>query len=168
MRIRFVLIFNMRFRLHKLLTAAVGTQQLERIDRAENWLDDDLRLAYLKADLKFTRANDRILLNGTIDAAPEVQCVRSLELFDLPLTVELEDAAFALPGQYVNDGGEPLPRMRDDCYVDVSEIIREAIITAIPINPVHPQFDKDTSQLDQLIGEADREWLNVKWADHNS
>jgi uncharacterized metal-binding protein YceD (DUF177 family) len=159
-----VLISNMRFRLHKLVAAPIGARQYEQINRGETWLDDDLHLAYLKCDLTFTHSNDRILADGTIDTAVELQCVRSLNLFDLPLTIHLEDVAYAIPGAYSPVTGEdPMPKLDSDLYINVKEAIREAIIMALPINPISPQYQNEDA-LETLIDDKDKEWLTIKWA----
>lgn len=151
----------MRFRLNKLLGAPVGTRQYEQLDRGSTWLDDDLQVSFLRGDLTFTRTNENILVEGNIDSAIEVQCVRSLEFFELPLTIALDDVAFSLPGF---TPVEPDRRIRDDGYIDLSETIRELIIMAVPINPIHPRFET-TDALTELTDNEDSDWLTVKWAD---
>jgi uncharacterized metal-binding protein YceD (DUF177 family) len=150
----------MRFRLNKLLGAPVGTRQVEVLDRGRTWLDDELQVAYLRGELTFTRTNENILVEGTIDTATNVQCVRSLENFELPLSVTLDDVAFTLPGY---PAPEPDRRMRDDGHIDLTETIREAIIMAIPINPISPEY-QNTDALDPLMNEDDSDWLTVRWA----
>ncbi len=155
-------ISNMRFRLHKLIADFVGAQQFEQIDRGEMWLDEDFRIAFLKCDLVFTRANDRILVEGVINTSAEVQCVRSLNLFYLPITTALDDVAFAIPGQ-LSAIQEGLPRIDSELWVDVTEQIREAIVMALPINPISPEYQSGPV-LDTLIGDDEKEWLTIKWS----
>ena len=151
----------MRFRLNKLLGAPVGARQYEQLDRGRTWLDDELQVAYLRADLTFTRTNESILVEGNIDSAVNVQCVRSIEMFELPLTVSLDDVAFSLPGFTPPEEDR---RIRDDGYIDLTETIRELIIMTIPINPIHPRY-QDNNALNDLVDKDDAEWLTVKWAD---
>src|SRR5437016_4974716 len=122
----------MRFRLNKLLGAPVGTRQIEQLDRGRTWLDDELQVAYLRGEIIFTRTNENVLVEGTIESATNVQCVRSLETFELPLSIILDDVAFTLPGF---PAAEPDRRIREDGHIDLTETIRELIIMAIPINP---------------------------------
>jgi len=150
----------MRFRLNKLLGAPVGTRQIELLDRNRTWLDDDLQVHYLQGELTFTRTNENIIAEGTIKSEVRVQCGRSLEMFDLPLEVTLDDVVFSLPGFPVT---EPDRIIREDGQVDLTITIRELIIMAIPINPISPQFT-DTGALAELVGEDDSDWLTIKWA----
>lgn len=150
----------MRFRLNKLLGAPIGARQFERLDRGRTWLDDDLQVTYLRGDLTFIRTNESMLIEGTIDCACDVQCVRSLETFELGLTISLDDVAFSLPGFTPVETDR---RIKDDGYIDLTETIRESIIMAIPINPIHPRF-KDTDALNKLIDGDDTDWLSIKWA----
>jgi uncharacterized metal-binding protein YceD (DUF177 family) len=151
----------MRFRLNNMLGAPVGTRQTEQLDRGRTWLDDELQVAYLRGELTFTRTNDSVLVEGTIDTATTVQCVRSLETFELPLSVTLDDVAFTLPGYYAP---EPDRRVRDDGQIDLTDTIRELIIMAIPINPISPQY-QDNRALSGLVDEDNSDWLTVNWAD---
>ena len=151
----------MRFRLNKLLGAPVGTRQYEQLDRGRTWLDDDLQVAYLRGELTFTRTVESILVEGDIESATQVQCVRSLDLFEIPLSFSLEDVEFTLPGYPVS---EPDRRIREDGYIDLTETLRELIIMAIPINPIHPRY-QNAETLHELTDEDDSEWLTIQWAD---
>jgi uncharacterized protein len=151
----------MRFRLNKLLGAPVGTRQVEVLDRGRTWLDDDLQVAYLRGEITFTRTNESILVEGTIDTATNVQCVRSLETFELPLSITLDDVVLSLPGF---PAAEPDRRVREDGHIDLTETVRELIIMAIPINPISPAYQESDSLTDLLDGD-DSDWLTVRWAD---
>ncbi len=150
----------MRFRLHKLIFAPVGSRQVEHLDRGPTWLDDDLHVSYLRGEITFTRTNDRVLVEGVIETATQAQCARSLEMFELPLSVPLEDVAFFLPGEYTPD---PDRRLREDGRIDLTETLREHIIMAMPMNPVSPAY-RDDAGVSQLIDREDADWLQVKWA----
>jgi uncharacterized metal-binding protein YceD (DUF177 family) len=150
----------MRFRLNKLLGAPVGTRQYEQLDRGHTWLDDELQVHYLRGEITFTRTDDSVIVEGTIESEVTVQCVRSLEIFDLPLQITLDDAIFTLPAFHAP---EPDRRIRDDGHIDLTATIRELIIMATPINPISPKF-VDTGALTELVGEDDSDWLTVKWA----
>lgn len=150
----------MRFRLNKLLGAPVGTRQYEQLDRGPTWFDDELHVTYLRGDLTFTRTNESILVEGVIEFATNVQCVRSLELFELPITIALDDVSFSLPGFTPPELDR---RIRDDGYIDLTETLRELIIMNIPINPIHPRFENTDALVDLTDGD-DADWLTVKWA----
>jgi uncharacterized metal-binding protein YceD (DUF177 family) len=150
----------MRYRLHKLLYGPVGSTQLEHLDRGPTTFDAQLKINYLRGDLLFTRLNEAILVQGPVETEVRVQCVRSLEDFDLCISVPLEDVLFSLP-QYV--ASEPDRQVSDDGWIDLTETLREEIIMAIPINPINPQY-ADTDA-DKLLGELEsdeKEWLSVR------
>jgi uncharacterized metal-binding protein YceD (DUF177 family) len=150
----------MRFRLHKLLNAPVGKTQEERLERGRTRLDDDLETHFLRGDLTFTRLNEAILLRGMVDTELTVQCIRSLEDFDLQLTLKL-DEPFNLPFVYTD---EPDRQISDDGWLDLTETLREEIIMSIPINPISPKYANTQGNfLPEGMSDGDREWLTVKW-----
>ncbi|MGQ9814022.1 MAG: YceD family protein [Candidatus Roseilinea sp.] len=117
-------------------------------------------MSYLRGEITFTRTNDRVLVEGVVETAVQAQCSRSLEMFELPLSVPLEDVAFFLPGEYTSD---PDQRLREDGRIDLTETLREHIIMAMPINPISPTY-RDDASASQLIDQEDADWLRVKWA----
>ncbi len=159
----------MRYRLNKLIHGPVGGVHMERLDRGSTWFGDELQVNYLRADLTFTKTNFNVLIEGIVETEVNVQCVRSLDIFPLPLDIPLLDIAFALPGYQDENKIDDEPNDRQisaDNWVDLSEALREEIIMAIPINPVNPKFaGENTPALSEELDEQDREWLNIKWSD---
>jgi uncharacterized metal-binding protein YceD (DUF177 family) len=151
----------MRFRLHKLLAAPVGAQRTEMLETGRVVFDADLAVAYLRGSLVFTRLNEAIMVSGQIESATQVQCVRSLEHFELCPIVELQDVLFTLPGAPVD---EPDRMVSDDGWIDLTETLREEILMAIPINPISPAHvhDDDEDTLPDGLDDSDREWLTVR------
>ncbi len=163
----------MRYRLNKLIYGPVGGVHMARLDRGSTWFGDELQVNYLRGDLTFTKTNINVLVEGTVETMVEVQCVRSLDLFPLLLSIPLQDIAFALPGSQQQYYEHELPddnaadrQISADNWLDLTEILREEIIMAIPISPVNPKFAGDNAPtLPEELDEHDREWLNVKWSD---
>lgn len=154
---------KMRVRLHKLVFGAVGAMQRERVDLGVTRFDDELTVDYLRGDLQFVRLNDSIMLEGTLDTEFPVQCVRSLEVFKLCRTVEMRDVFLSLPGSHTDD---PLRQIDAECWIDLTETLREEIVMATPINPVSPNYaDASDDQLPDGLDESDRSWLTIRW--HN-
>ena len=163
----------MRFRVSKLIYAAVGACQTESFEADSVWLDDETRLEHAKAEFVFTRMKDSIMVEGRVEGAVKVQCVRSLELFDFPISTELEDVFFALPHHRLTENpleDDELHRMTDDGYIDVTEPVREHVLMAIPIDPISPAY-RDSQQaqasMNALLGDDAAEWLKVNWSDKN-
>lgn len=164
-----VSIVFMRYRLHKLLYAPVGSTQVEYLDRGPTRFDADLTVDFLRGTLTFTRLNEAIMLDGTIETQMKAQCVRSLEDFDLCLSVPLENILFNLPQFRITDAEsaelEPDRRVSDDGWIDLTETLREEIIMAIPINPINPIYANAGEQGPLRELEADNEeWLTIKWS----
>ena len=156
-----VTLHHMRFRVHKLIHAPVGTHQEESLEREATWFDDTLRVDYIEGDFTFTRAQIGILVEGEFDTQTSVQCVRSLDMFDLPLHVQLEDVLFRLPGQPPIDEDDETPQVDEAGWIDLTETLREHILLAIPINPISPQFQSDDA-LSKLVDDENADWLSVK------
>lgn len=151
----------MRYRVHKLVRAPVGTHQKETLDRGPTWFDDTLHVDYLRGDIVFTRTQIGILVEGAFDTQTAVQCARSLDLFDLPLHVELDDVLFRLPGDPPIDEDDETPQVDDAGWIDLTETMREQIILALPINPISPQYQNDDA-LNKLVSDENADWLSVK------
>lgn len=159
----------MRFRVHKLVSGPVGKAQYEALDLGPTRFDEDLRVAFLRGPLTFVRINDSILVSGRIETATTVQCVRSLEDFDLPITVEFTDIVFALPGADAVEEEDQDRLVSDDGWLDLREMLREEIVMAIPINPISPRYIRtDADRLPDDLGFSDDDdWLTVRWKPQN-
>jgi hypothetical protein len=161
-----VTLLRMRFRVHKLIHAPVGAHQEETLERGVTWFDDTLRVDFIEGDFRFTRAQIGILAEGEFDTQTSVQCVRSLDLFDLPLRIQLEDVVFRLPGQLPIDEDDETPQVDEAGWIDLTETLREHILLAIPINPISPQYQNDDA-LKKLVDDENADWLTVRRADES-
>jgi len=151
----------MRYRLHKLLYGPVGSTQIEHLQHGPTRFDDDLQVPYLRGTFEFVRLSDTVLLRGSLETEVPVQCVRSLEHFNLCLQISLDDILLSLP-QYSAPDSDRDRQIGDDGWIDLSETLREEIIMAIPINPIHPKYARaSTSDLLDALGEDDRDWLTI-------
>jgi uncharacterized metal-binding protein YceD (DUF177 family) len=154
----------MRYRLTRLMYGPVGDVQNERLDRGSTWFDDDLKVSFLRGEFAFTKTNENILVNGSFETAIDVQCVRSLEIFSLPLTIALDHLVFVPPNRPLNDTDEPDRRISSDGWIDLTATLREEIIMAVPLNPIHPKYAGDAPPALPADLDADTaEWLHVKW-----
>ena len=130
-----------------------------------------LRYRIFGGELTFTKTNENVLVDGAFETATDVQCVRSLEIFSLPLHITLESVLFTPPDQanFEPDapGEEPERRISHDAWIDLTETLREEIILAIPINPIHPDYAGENppplpNGMDAAENEED--WLHIKWS----
>jgi uncharacterized metal-binding protein YceD (DUF177 family) len=166
----------MRYRLNKLIYGPVGGVQVERLDRGPTWFDDDLKVSHLRGEFSFTKTNENVLVDGVVEAAVDVQCVRSLEFFSLPLTLTLEKVAFGLPSYFTSAdeaaANDPDRIISNDAWIDLTETLREEVIFAIPINPVHPKYaGENPPHMPNGMDETETDdWLRIKWShsDHSN
>ncbi|GIV83408.1 MAG: hypothetical protein KatS3mg052_0415 [Candidatus Roseilinea sp.] len=151
----------MRYWLHKLLYRPVGSTQIEHLERGPTKFDDDLQVPYLRGTLEFVRLSDVILLRGSVETEVAIQCARSLENFHLRLKVPLDDILLGLP-QYPHSDADPDRWISDDGWIDLTETLREEIIMAIPINPIHPKYAKaSAADLLGALDEDEQDWLTI-------
>jgi uncharacterized protein len=95
----------------------------------------------VKLNLHLINTGDSILVKGTIETQAEVECSRCLKKVDLPLKVMIdEEFSRNLTGIPQNKKGDRELRNADFVYpiekdnsIDISEIIRQNLMLAIPI-----------------------------------
>ncbi|MFN3704511.1 MAG: YceD family protein [Thermoflexales bacterium] len=150
----------MRYRLHKLLYGPVGETQSATLDLGVTTFSDGLQVHFLRGEFHFTRINQGILVQGEVDTAITAQCTRSLDEFELPIHIKLEDLLFTTSSTPTDS---PNLRIGEDGWLDLTETLREEIILAIPINPIHPRFRNiSAQQLLHELGVADQDWLDIR------
>jgi len=118
--------------LSSLVHADVGHRESIALDLG-SLVFDDLILGYLKGKLNFTRVTYGILCEGVLNAEVEVECVRCLKEFYVPIVIELEDT-IRLPGSDLTL--EHPVRVTEDDWVDLAPLIREYVWLEIPSKPI--------------------------------
>ena len=151
----------MRFRLHKLVSGPVGKVQHEFLDSGPIRFDADLTVHYLRGSLTFTRLPESIMVTGMITTATTVQCVRSLEDFDLCMSATLAEIFFTLPALPAE---EPDRVVTDEGWLDLTETLRQEIVMAIPFDPVNPALTGGDGPADDALAD-NKDWLTVRWHD---
>lgn len=129
------------FNVAQLLRELVGARRDHDFTEAHLPLDDQLVLRDLSGHVRFTRSTTGVMVHLTVRGVIELICVRSLEPFDHPLTLDIEDEIHARVDVMT---GVSLPKPLDDDpfflsdshMADIGEIIREYAILALPLNPV--------------------------------
>ncbi len=121
-----------RINLQPLTHAKVGKRHTVVLDLGSLEIGE-LRLAYLKGELEFTRVTDGILMEGTLKTEVETECIRCLEPFFEPILIACEDT-ISLPGTEITP--ERPVRVSDDGWVDLTPLIREYLWLGMPISPV--------------------------------
>ena len=114
----------LQFDLSPLIGARPGERLTFSLDEGPQGLDD-IRIAYLRGRIDFTRIQGGILVEAQLETESEAQCIRCLEPFALPLTLEVEEiiglAGRLRPGvtfQIDEEGTfDPFPLLREQIWV---------------------------------------------------
>jgi uncharacterized protein len=121
-----------RFDVSSLIKAQPGTSLTLNVDVGPECLID-LEVSFLRGTIRVTRIQGGLLVQGIVKSQLSQECVRCLELFELPITLELEET-FRLPGTgrkvdtpyAVSEGG----------WLDLTPLLREQSWLAIPMKPL--------------------------------
>ena len=93
----------------------------------------DLDIGFLRGTFQATRIQGGLLVEGNAESQLELDCVRCLTSFVLPVSLELEEI-FRLPE------ASPKPEISyavsDDGWIDLAPIIRELAWVVIPLRPL--------------------------------
>lgn len=144
------------------LMEPVGSARVIDIHLDQFPLDEDLTARDVDAHVRLTRIETGILAVGRASGIAELECVRCLTRFETPFQNEF-DAEFR-PSIEVRTG-EPLPLPEDseifvidsNHLLDLSELLRQVIIVALPIRPVCgeacPGFQREYGDEEEPAGE---------------
>ena len=121
-----------RFDVSALTGAPVGTTLALDVDAGPQSLTD-LAVDFFRGTTQVTRVQGGLLVQGTVESQLELECVRCLEPFMLPLVLELEEV-FQLAGT------RPRPEMpystSDNGWLDLTPLLREQSWLSIPMKPL--------------------------------
>ena len=92
-----------------------------------------LELSFLRGSIQAIRVQQGVLVRGTLESQLTLECVRCLEPFTFPFTLELEEI-FRLAE------AEPIPEMpysvSDNGWLDLTPLLREQSWLNIPLKPL--------------------------------
>lgn len=123
----------MRHNVIALVRADVGSQLRLNINQPQSNPSPDLTVEYIRGELLLTRTDRNILVEGTLESAIIVECVRCLESFRLPLQIRLEELFFLSP---VPRQADPMYVVGPDGIIDLTLPLREHALLAQPLNPL--------------------------------
>jgi uncharacterized protein len=92
----------------------------------------------IRADLDLDRTGDLVAVRGRIQARARLECVRCLEIFDLPVTVSMTvvaDRAGAARGHEEELEANDYMKFHDGRQLDLRTEAREALLLELPITP---------------------------------
>jgi uncharacterized protein len=94
---------------------------------------ETLELDFVRGAIQVIRVQDGLLVQGAVESQLKLECVRCLEPFAFPTTLELEDT-FRLPE------ATPKPEapytISNDGWLDLTLLLREQSWLAIPMKPL--------------------------------
>lgn len=155
------------------LKAPVGNVREYEVDDKADFLGNGLPVK-VKGQVKLTRTNRGILVQGNLQTEVPIDCSRCLKNFNVPLNVIIEDEYFPIID--VNSGtpleipDEPGSFIIDDHHIlDLREAVRQNALLAIPMKPL---CREDCAGLCQQCGKdlnegpcgCSRESIDPRWA----
>jgi uncharacterized protein len=121
-----------QFDVSVLINARLGESLTLDVDAGPQRIDD-LELNFLRGTIRATRVQGGILVQGTIGSQLDLECVRCLEPFSLPITLELEEI-FRLP--WMDPRADAPYIVNSDSYLDLTPLLREQSWLIMPMKPV--------------------------------
>jgi uncharacterized protein len=133
----------MRYNVAQLLKEQSGHTRQYTLHEDISHLDTDIvPLSALDGNLQLIRTADGVLVMGKLRASLELVCARCLDAFALPLQFALEEefrptiditTGASLP---LSDGDDAATRIDAHHELDLSEVVRQSILLAIPPSPI--------------------------------
>ena len=116
----------------------------------------------INLDVRLEGLHDGILVTAEVGTTAVGECVRCLDPVSLPVEVEIQELFAYSPDEAFDFA------VHDD-YVDLEPVVRDAVVLALPFQPVCrpdcPGLDPETGQ--KLADDPDREpreVLDPRWA----
>ncbi|MDD4873807.1 MAG: DUF177 domain-containing protein [Dehalococcoidales bacterium] len=127
----------MQINVSQLLRDSIGSSRDYKINETID-SDNDSVIIPVKGEVKLTRTNRSILVQGKIHVSVEVICARCLDIFSYPLTLNIEEEFF--PTLDTSSGYTIPPPEEQDSFtidehqiLDLTEAIRQYTLLAIPM-----------------------------------
>ncbi len=119
---------RLRFNFGFLLEADFGTIRRIELDYPSIKLSDDLTLSPLKGVITATRTTEGIYIQGELESAAALECVRCLTETIVPLNFTLDELFFYPP--HSAPPGEN--RVGEDGMIDLAPLVRELSLLSMP------------------------------------
>jgi uncharacterized protein len=117
------------FEVPSLLKAPLGKSLTLDIDDGPQVLED-LEVGFLRGSVQATRVEKGFFVQGTMKSELRLECVRCLDPFVFPITLELAEM-FRMPGTDIRPGA--IYAVGEDGELDLAPLIRELAWLAIPM-----------------------------------
>ena len=106
---------------------SVGFNRKMSFSGAEVAVASDLMLARLVGDAKLTRTPPGILVEGTINAVRDMECVRCLTVYAMPTEVSISEL-YTYPPE-----AEAEWTIDEDCILNIAPLLRDQLLVEEPI-----------------------------------
>lgn len=120
---------RLRFNFGFLLEADYGTSRLIELDYPTIQLSEDVALTPLTGSFTATRTTEGIYLQGLLQSSMSLECVRCLDETIVPVEIQLDELYFYPP----STAPEGENRVGEDGIIDLSPLVRELSLLALPI-----------------------------------
>lgn len=120
---------RLRFNFGFLLEADFGTIRLIELDYPSIKLSEDVTLTPLTGSFTATRTTEGIYIQGQLQSALSMECVRCLEETIVPVDISL-DELFYYPPHHAPPGE---PFVGEDGMIDLGPLVRELSLLGVPI-----------------------------------
>jgi uncharacterized protein len=117
------------FDVSTLLKAPLGKSLTLDIDTGPKVLDD-LEVDYLRGSVHVIRVKEGLFVEGTVESQLRLECVRCLDPFAFPVTLELAEL-FRMPGAAPSP--DAVYAVSEDGEINLAPLIREHAWLAIPM-----------------------------------
>jgi len=120
---------RLRFNFGFLLEADFGTSRLIELDYPTIKLSEDVTLTPLTGSFTATRTTEGIYIQGQLQSALSMECVRCLEETIVPVDISLDELFYYPP--HNAPPGEPF--VGEDGMIDLGPLVRELSLLGVPI-----------------------------------
>ena len=152
---------DLKFNVAQLLREEMGSRRDYSFSEDSLSLDETLTLRDISGTVRFTRTATGVWANVRAQGTVRLTCVRSLEEFDYPVSVEFADQFHSVidvfTGSSLPEPSEEDPFFLNELHMaDIGEALREYSLLALPLNPVSPAYrDQPVSYTVQSEGIED-------------
>lgn len=113
------------------------------------------------------KSDSMITLDLSIEGSIELECDRSLELFDYPISTK-QEVIFKYGDEERELSEDVFVIIKDQQEINIGEFIYEFIMLEVPMKKLHPKFQNDDNESDELIysddSEDKEEGIDPRWA----
>lgn len=99
----------------------------------EIFIPPDLNLRDFEINYTLSRTREGLLFQAKIMANVETECVRCLEIFNMPVVSEFEEL-FAFPERFQDEVNEEV--VPEDGYIDLGVLFRDYLLIDLPMNSI--------------------------------